>query len=163
MKNLLIFLFVFSLSGCAGISKVGAKINSYMPWYKNNQVEQIHIFVKPSDTLHRALKVDAIFAYNDVSKAVIEALEPQEWFAKRSSFIANLANNIDVIKWEVVPATQQSSQNLPKNHRDAIAVYIFANNPNNKFQITEIENSLISLDDTSISVQSLPLKKEGAL
>ncbi len=146
-------MLILVLAGCSTISQVGRSINSYLPWATNNEVEKIHIVVAPDPSINRAIMVDAIFVYKQESKTVIDALEPKDWFAQRNQFMANLSNTIDVISWEVVPAIQQSSTDLPDNHRKAIAVYIFANNPNNKVEITEMKNPIISLDSTSISLE----------
>ncbi|MFQ3234872.1 MAG: hypothetical protein ACI9C4_000425 [Paraglaciecola sp.] len=157
MKIIKLLLLITLTSGCSSLTKITAKVGSYMPWHSNNQVKSINIFVLPNTSLNRAIKVDVIFVFNDVSKAVIDALEPAQWFAARGQYVANLSDGIALIKWEVVPGTKHSTNALPDEHKQAIAVYIFANNPSNKTQITEIEHSLLSLDEQSITAQALPL------
>lgn len=149
------------LTACSGVSDFGSQITRYVPGYSANEVESIGMFVPSDQSLNRAIQLDVIFIYSKDAQITFSNIDANQWFIQKPAFLARFAQQLDVMHWQLVEGFSQSSDSLPDKHKDAILVLVFANNPNNKVDISRFETPWLVLDGTSIKVHDKPPKEKN--
>jgi hypothetical protein len=143
------------------VSDFASHITSFVPDYSANEVESLGLFVPPDQSLNSAIQVDVVFIYSKEALITVNNIDASQWFTQKTAFLAEFAQQLDLMQWQLVEGFSQSSDSLPDNHKKAILVLVFANNPNNKVDISRFENPWLVLDGTSIKVHDKPPKEKS--
>ncbi len=151
-------LIVGLLSGCSVMSGLET-LNSWMPWYRNNQVDSVAVYVKPDPDLDHAVSIDVVFIYDDMIQTMLKEFDAIQWFEKKQALMVSYAPQLDVLQWQMVSGYGRKTKQLPEKHKDAIAVMAFAyypSSPNTKAVLTDLETPWVVFDSNKLITQSGP-------
>lgn len=158
LRLIKITILIALLSGCSIMSGLDT-LNSWMPWYRNNQVDSIAVYVKPDPELEHAVSIDVVFMYDDMIQTMLKEFDAIQWFEKKQALMTSYAPQLDVLQWQMVSGYGQKEKQLPEKHKDAIAVMAFAyypGSPNTKAVLTDLETPWIVFDSDKLITQSGP-------
>lgn len=160
-KVITITLLSLSLMACSTLQT----IQESMPWYSGNEIETIGLKVNYDASLQHAISVDIVFVYDENLQALLSGATAEQWFSQKNGYIASYGTNMDVIHREVVPGYSEFITELPDRHSDAgtvIAFAYYAQNPNAKALITELETPWLLFDESQMTVVSeAPITADG--
>jgi len=163
LRTLLLVCLLPLLGGCSSLSYV----NSLMPWHRNNQVDEISVYVTPDTDVAYAISIDVVFIYSDVVQTMLSGLDAVQWFQQKAAIKGGYGPQLEILEWQMVKGygANNSSQPLPENHKDAINVMAFAYSPDNpkaKAVLTELATPWVVFDKGQLKVvTSAPVSTNG--
>ncbi|MCY7293847.1 hypothetical protein [Alteromonas sp. a30] len=128
-------LMLINLLLCLGACSTMQSLNENMPWYAANEVESIGLQVSYDAQLQHAISVDVVFVYDENLSALLTSASATQWFQEKPGYLASYGHQMHILHREIVPGYNELINTLPQDHKDAKAVFAFANytnNPNTK-------------------------------
>lgn len=157
MRNTIILIGIISLSflsiGCS--SQFGLK--TLLPWYEANQVETIEIVSSINANRNSAVSVDVVLIYDESLAGELKKMSARDWFKRKSEIHLNYPSGVDIMSWEIVPASSIVSGGLPKKSRFAKNVLLFAffansDNPH-RTDITQLKKVKVYLEEIGFRLE----------
>ncbi|MGS2718699.1 hypothetical protein ACVBE9_11030 [Eionea flava] len=93
----------------------------------DNALKKITIEAAANSNLDTPVALDIIFIYDEKITPLLSELNGPQWFQQKLSFSQRFANAIDIVDIEMVPLSRIESVSLPKKHKQAKNIVLFAN------------------------------------
>ena len=115
--RLFFLLIMLNLSSCSIIGILGPP---------NNEVRNIALAALQGANDNQPVAVDVVFVYSKELAAAIQSLTANDWFRQKQEYLSVYPGTIKFMHWELVPESLGTTQLLPPDSSDALAVIAFA-------------------------------------
>ncbi len=93
----------------------------------NNSMKKVSIESLANSNLKTPVAVDLLFINDKNIAPLLSALSGPEWFSRRQELIKRYDNEIQLVSLEIVPLSYIETIKLPKGHKEANNILLFAN------------------------------------
>lgn len=107
------------LTGCAMIDKL-------LGIEPKSPLQELRVVTLAGANSNSATAIDVVFIYDDLTLTLLPKTGP-EWFANKTALLAATTLSVDVVSLQVQPDWALDGVLLPKRHKQAVAIYSYAN------------------------------------
>ena len=117
------FLFILTMAGCSS-TKSALKM---VGLGANNNLSKISVESTRNSNLNTPVAIDILFIYDENVTSILLDLNGPTWFNNKLALVKRYDKEIDIVNLEVVPLSFIDEVNLPKEHKHAKNILMFAN------------------------------------
>jgi|TARA_B110000037_G_C17096346_1_gene496129 hypothetical protein len=152
IQGLILLAVVCILASCGVLQKTKSLVG-----LGPNEIKSIGLLA--SDEARHASVIEIAFAYGDASVAVVVSADAGQWFAERKGYCSSYGSELDVVRIELPPGYSVSLNELPKNYKEANAIFVFVETVG-KSDITLLKTPWLVIENGDITVRSGPPGKK---
>jgi type VI secretion system protein len=119
LRVLAMLALAAALAGCAMIDKL-------LGIEPKSPLKELRVVTLAGANSNSATALDIVFVYDDLTLTLLPKTGP-EWFANKTALLAATTLSVDVLSLQVQPDWALDGVTLPKRHKEAVAVYSYAN------------------------------------
>lgn len=112
--------------GLAGLLAGCAMIDKLLGIEPKSPLQELRVVTLAGANSNSATAIDIVFVYDDLTLTLLPKTGP-EWFANKTSLLAATTLSVDVLSLQVQPDWALDGVSLPKRHKEAVAIYSYAN------------------------------------
>ncbi|MBX2807773.1 MAG: hypothetical protein KTR20_03995 [Cellvibrionaceae bacterium] len=121
----ILLLFIF-LSSCAATKKSLSAIGLGGIVGVSNSIKTISIEAVSDSNMNSPVAVDILFIYDAKIYDMFSKLNGPQWFKEKQGLSNLYSNKITIVSVEIVPLSYIEKVTLPKNHKSATNILMFA-------------------------------------